>query len=261
MSAEAANNVTRRNGMISAMENMFRASIENDIGRMLWAWFDRALPIVTTGEGCGWDIRLEDGEPTNLNWLGQLVWADNRGLLRADAIPPFVEVQPPVPPTSDNIITNGQFLLGNTSGWNNPHGGARLVTGAELPTGPMPEGMTHAMFMPRGSGNGMTQNLQTILEPGTTYRLTAFGRNSSNIPAWQNQVAVQYHNNPASASGHNTYHTLEFSGNGAVNGWQMRTTTFTMPAGGFARAEVSIWSPNNATNDFWVTGILLEKMP
>jgi len=255
MSPEAANNENRRNGMIQAMDNMFRAAIEHNVGRMLWAWFDRALPIATTGEGMGWDVRLDDeGNPTNLNWIGTLAWMDNRGELKADAIPPYVAVQPPPPPPSDNLIVNGNFTNGAAS-WG-AHGGAAVVTGDALPAGDMPDGLTHAMQMPGGRGNGATQPLQLLLEPGATYRLTAWGRNSATVGAWVNQVSVQYHNNPASTSGHNTYHTVMFTG----TSWSRQSATFTMPAAGFARAELSIWSPASSAADYWVTGIVLEKI-
>jgi len=67
---------------LSAVKGMYDSAIPENIGRIYWAWDDKALPMTT--EACGWQIDRTDGEkPGNLTWAGEKVWLDARGLLTA----------------------------------------------------------------------------------------------------------------------------------------------------------------------------------
>ncbi len=74
---EWTNNDTR-----DATRYMFKQVIPRKIGRYVWHWFggDQNKLTVNTTRGGGKDVRLVNGEPTNLSWLGRKVWNDNHGL-------------------------------------------------------------------------------------------------------------------------------------------------------------------------------------
>jgi uncharacterized repeat protein (TIGR02543 family) len=150
-------------GQHEAVKNMYESAISHGIGRIYWAW-DNSLPLTTTGEGSGWTIDKTDGtKPTNLAWVGECVWADNRGLLTT----PVPDFDPNLP-----LITNGGFELG-LSGWMNWGGNAiSIVNGASY------DG-SNALSIAFGSTGGIGQIL--ALEPNTTYRFSVWAKGSGDL--------------------------------------------------------------------------------
>jgi len=67
----------------NATRSLFDAAIPNGAGRIHWAWSADRYHLTQTGEGGGYLIDITDGinKPTNLTWLGGLIWDDNRGAL------------------------------------------------------------------------------------------------------------------------------------------------------------------------------------
>jgi len=68
--------------MYSAVKSMLNSAVPRNIGRIYWAWDDKALPLTT--KSCGWQIDRKDKEmPGNLTWVGVQVWLDTHGQLTA----------------------------------------------------------------------------------------------------------------------------------------------------------------------------------
>jgi mannan endo-1,4-beta-mannosidase len=62
----------------AAAQSMFNTAVPRQIGRIVWHWDggdDNDL-TTNTSQGGGWEIDNCDA-PTNLSWLGQMVWNDN----------------------------------------------------------------------------------------------------------------------------------------------------------------------------------------
>lgn len=67
------------NDTTAATEYMFKEVIPRKIGRVVWHWYGGDENDLTTLGG-GHQINKTDGsKPTNLTWLGNLVWEDNHG--------------------------------------------------------------------------------------------------------------------------------------------------------------------------------------
>jgi len=62
-----------------AAESLFNTAVSRDIGRIVWQWDGSDDNDLTAGtsRGGGWEIN-DCQNPTNLSWLGQQVWNDNR---------------------------------------------------------------------------------------------------------------------------------------------------------------------------------------
>jgi hypothetical protein len=61
-----------------ATQSMFNTAVPRGIGRVVWHWDGSDNNDLTTGTstGGGWEIN-DCANPTNLSWLGQMVWNDN----------------------------------------------------------------------------------------------------------------------------------------------------------------------------------------
>ena len=198
----------------NAVRNMFDATIPNHIGRLCYAWFDRSLPLTTATSRGGWDIDKTDGTmPTNLTWIGELVWLDNHGELTAQA--PEEEAPP--------LLQNADFSNGNTA-WPTLWGGASAVSGSSVPSG-----KANAMMLPSGAVAGAVQPLE--LKPNTTYRLSGWGINGAALSGSNHSdISVQYN------SGGMKYNTLLFT----ETEWTQKSITFTTPSE-LSKAELSIY--------------------
>jgi hypothetical protein len=69
----------------SATEAMFNVAIPNGVGRIVWSWDNVADSMLrlTNGNtfGAGWEInRLDERKPSNLTWMGSMIWDDNHDL-------------------------------------------------------------------------------------------------------------------------------------------------------------------------------------
>lgn len=62
----------------AATQSMFNTAVPRSIGRIVWHWDGSDNNDLTSGtsQGGGWEIN-DCANPTNLSWLGQLVWNDN----------------------------------------------------------------------------------------------------------------------------------------------------------------------------------------
>lgn len=57
---------------------MFKVTAPREIGRIAWVWSAKDSNDLTTTKNGGGEHINNDHNPTNLSWLGQRVWADNR---------------------------------------------------------------------------------------------------------------------------------------------------------------------------------------
>lgn len=66
----------------AAAESVFNTAVPRNIGRIVWHWDggDANDLTVDTTQGGGWEIDHCES-PTNLSWLGEMVWADNHQAL------------------------------------------------------------------------------------------------------------------------------------------------------------------------------------
>jgi len=88
---------------LSAVKDMLNSAIPKNIGRLYWAWDDKALPLTT--DLYGWSIDKKDGEkPGNLTWVGEMIWLDNRGLLTV----PVEKISEPVLKAMTSPVTVNQ---------------------------------------------------------------------------------------------------------------------------------------------------------
>jgi len=56
---------------------IFNISLPGNIGRIYWDWAADGMPLTATGGG--WQINQTNGtKPSNLSWVGDLIWKDNR---------------------------------------------------------------------------------------------------------------------------------------------------------------------------------------
>jgi hypothetical protein len=185
-------------GLHNAVMNMFNAAIPRNIGRIYWAWDDRALPLTESESGCGWDIDRTDGTmPGNLTWVGELVWLDNRGLLEAP-VPAFVLDLP--------LLSNGDFENGMDS-WQN-WGGSSVVDGVSY-------NGSRALVVSSGAPGGSGQSL--FLKANTTYTLSVWGRGAGD-------VGVKYRLDEDDPFEH--HNIISFSN----NDWVQKTISFTTPS-------------------------------
>jgi hypothetical protein len=121
---------TRTNGDLKDMVSGVLASAqENEVGRFAWAWWGGdAFDLTTTGNGGGQftQYKSNGSMPSNLSWMGQQVWQDNRraeslqmrsgsGSNSGSPLPPpqIPPVNPPVPaPTPTPTPTPGNSSYG-----------------------------------------------------------------------------------------------------------------------------------------------------
>ena len=61
----------------AAVEYMFNTAVPRKIGRIVWAWWGGDVNDLTTTDNGGGQHINDCQNPTNLTWLGQLVWQDN----------------------------------------------------------------------------------------------------------------------------------------------------------------------------------------
>lgn len=221
----ASGNISQHN----AVRAMYNASIPFGIGRMYWAWDDRGLPLTYSESGCGWDIEEQNGKmPSNLTWVGSLVWQDNRGLLDV-----------PVPEYNLPLLPNGDFN-DDMTGWQN--WGRCLVEDAE------PHEKTgNVLSVGFGGAGGSGRLLE--LKPGQKYKLSAFGKNSAeaNIASC---IGVKF--GSAENPDYLQHETISFT----EKEWKHKSITFTTPNVFASAPSLFIWKID-ANTIFYVTGINL----
>ncbi|REE85139.1 fibronectin type III domain protein [Paenibacillus taihuensis] len=230
----ASNNATT-----SATAAMFNATVPRGVGRIVWSWgsedggsdFDLTKKETTT-QGAGWEIDHTDGsKPTNLTWMGNVVWDDTHDGLT-------------LPVTTDiPLLVNGNFEAGldNWLNWS----GALVGTDSH--------GGTKSFHVASGAAGGGGQFI--ILKPNTTYKFSAWGKVSGTPEGGNAAVGVQYRPTETSPDEDQIKHILEFTG----TDWTQKEVTFTT-GDGAASANVFIWKA--ATNvDLFVDDISLAEVP
>ncbi|MFW6290296.1 MAG: cellulase family glycosylhydrolase [Mariniphaga sp.] len=204
----------------NATAAMFRVALRHNLGRMAWQWSSEKNAgndlTYKTSVGAGWEIDKKDGsKPSNLTWMGSIIWDDNHGKLTPD------KVKLEGPP-----VKNGNFE-DRLYGWQN-YGGARIVTGADsVRSG------DYAMLVPPGKKGGGTSQL-LYLEPNTTYVLSAWGKYTGE-PAKPAVLSIRY----KLSDGKNAEHTIRFD----KDEFTHQQTKFTTPAA-FTGAEMFINKPD-----------------
>ena len=194
-------------GLHNAIKGMYNSAIPNNIGRIYWAW-DDSFPLTYMGKGAGWTIDSSDGEkPGNLTWVGELIWADNRGLLTA-LVPDYDLML--------LLLPNGDFEDGMT-GWQD-WGGASVQSGESY-------NGSNAMIIAAGATGGAGRSLD--LKPGTAYVFSARGKGGGD-------VGVKYRD--ANTPEVETHVFVSFSG----TEWEQKSVEFTLPDE-FSGATLFIW--------------------
>ncbi|MBD0254820.1 MAG: cellulase family glycosylhydrolase [Cytophagales bacterium] len=87
-----------------ATESLFRTAPSRGIGRIAWHWWGGDQNDLTTAGNGGADYVDNCDDPTNLSWLGQLVWNDLRGRYEAP------DTQAPAAATLHSTVTPENYV-------------------------------------------------------------------------------------------------------------------------------------------------------
>lgn len=175
---------------VAATQSLVDVGYERNVGRVVWSWSGGDWNKLTTSNS-GRQINRTDGsKPTNLTWLGEVVWDDNHSLTIPDDNGSGDEDDNGDgngngDDNGGNLLINGDFSDGLT-GWAGPAESLRTYTFFE-------EGNAHLTVRNVGS-----EALQIVanLEPGAKYILSGFLRNnatSSNAAAEEVRLGVRNH--------------------------------------------------------------------
>jgi hypothetical protein len=222
---------------------VFKVGLAKKIGRLSWAWAgDDIHDLVTTGNGGGFNINNTSGaKPTNLSFVGNLVWMDNHGELTS-ASPALVP--PPV------IVYNPGFEVGSPAGGSKlDHGWINFGTAFIESSPEHVKAGSFSVKIKEGERGGAGQPI--YLEPGGTYRLTAWGKHSQPATAPSN-VLIKGRNGAGGPE--TTFGTLNFT----ANSFEQKTTTFTVPDR--LSDVLLIIYKNDAAPAFWCDDIRVEKL-
>ena len=221
---------------------VYNVAIANKVGRICWHW-DAGDPhkLTTTGEGGGFSIDKSDGsKPGNLSFTGNLVWDD----LHGGIIPGSSELTPaPVifynPDFEEGPPNNGD-AVGN--GWINFGGAVIDASSANVQQG------NYAVKVKSGSASGCGEPI--YLQPGGTYILTAWGKNST-TPSSASNVGIKYQ---LTAGGTDNQAALL---NFTETSYTQKSTTFTIPVNA-AGVFLFIYKTDTAV-DFWSDSLMIVK--
>jgi hypothetical protein len=158
--------------------DLFRVAVARNLGRIAWQWYGGDIHDLTTGgtQGGGWEVNRTDGsKPTNLSFVGNLVWLDNRGELRPNS--------PELTPATGPWLFNGDFEQ-QFNGWIN-FGQSAIETDALNRVA----NSTRALRVNQDHQSGAGQPVYLL--PNRDYVLTAWGRNSA-TPNPASTVGVNY---------------------------------------------------------------------
>ncbi|RYU92115.1 hypothetical protein EWM62_01345 [Mucilaginibacter terrigena] len=221
---------------------VYKNVVAKKIGRLGWQWDGVDIhKLTTTGGGGGYDIDNTSGaKPGNLSFVGNLLWLDTHGGVNING----PEVVPPAVLASnldfeDGSPTNNASL--NTS-WIN-FGTAKLDnTAANVNHG------AYSAKIPSGSAGGAGQVI--YLQPGATYKITAWGKNSA---AASSPSSLGIKTTSTQGGAETQIVSLDFT---AAAG-ETKTATFTAPA---TLASVFMFIYKNDTGvDFWLDNISIVK--
>jgi hypothetical protein len=187
---------------------MFDVAIPYGVGRIHWAWSEDNFHLTDENPGGGFLIDITDGvnKPTNLTWLGSLIWDDNRGLATS-----------PTPDHNFAGVKNGDFENG-FSGWQN--------TGTPRPLIVEERGSHNnsacACLVKEGGGYTSTRLSANLIRPGMTYKFSAWGKSSPGITEDLAAVTLAYR---TESGGEETEQVIFF---GEAE-WTYKEIIFTMP--------------------------------
>ena len=217
----------------SAVKAMFNSAIENNIGRIYWAW-DDSFPLTFIGKGAGWTIETEktDGEkPDNLTWIGELIWLDNRGLLNA----PVPEYNLTLP-----LLPNGDFEDGMT-GWQD--WAQSSVKDGESYNG------SKTLIVGDGGSGGAGRSIE--LKPDTSYSFSAWGKANKKTNSGID-VGVKFRDSENPEAEQHYFVTF------TETEWTQKSMTFITP-GDFSGETLFIWK--NAENiSFYIDDLELIEL-
>ncbi|RFZ94491.1 hypothetical protein D0C36_02780 [Mucilaginibacter conchicola] len=221
---------------------VYKNAVPKNIGRIGWQWDGTDVhKLTTTGSGGGYAIdNVSGAKPGNLSFVGNLLWLDTHGgvnLNGAEMTSPAV------------LATNLSFEDGspqNTSksieNWIN-FGSAELDnTPANLNNG------LYSVKIPSGGASGAGQVI--YLAPGTTYKITAWGKNSAATVA-PSSLGIKITNTQGGAE--TQIVSLDFTASGSST----KTATFSTPA--TLNSVFLFVYKSDANIDFWLDNISIQK--
>ncbi|MEO5638930.1 MAG: cellulase family glycosylhydrolase [Chitinophagaceae bacterium] len=219
---------------------MFKVCLDKNIGRMAWHWDGQDIHWLTSAGG-GWKIdNVTGARPGNCSFTGSLIWNDNHGNLT----PSDAALDPPAA-----ILFNGDFEEGNpangsgvSNGWINFGTAFIDQTIANVKTG------SNSVKVKSGQAGGCGEFI--YLKPGTTFKITAWGKHSAAAASASN-IGIKITSMPGGAE--TTIVSLNFS----AASFENQTATFTTPAQ-INSAFIYLYK-NDTAPDFWCDGITVEK--
>ncbi|MPR35256.1 cellulase family glycosylhydrolase [Salmonirosea aquatica] len=222
--------------------SVMQVGIPQKIGRIGWHWAGiDTYKLANTGDGGGFAIDNTTGaKPTNLGFGGNLIWLDNHTQLQGTD----VALTPPAVLLSNANFDGGTLVnnSANIAGWVN-FGTAQLDN---TPTN-VKEG-NYSVKVKQGAAGGLGQVI--YLQPGATYKITAWGKNSQTVSV-ATIVALKY---TTTAGGTETQvGSLNFT----EVGFQEKSAIFTLPAS-ITSMFLVIYKSDTAS-DFWCDDIRITK--
>jgi hypothetical protein len=220
--------------------SIFKVCIPKKIGRLAWHWVGDDIHDLTSTGG-GYSIDNSTGtKPANLSFAGNLVWLDTHDQLTVtDAALTVAPV----------IFFNNGFEYGMPAnnakveyGWIN-YGTAYIDNTTEN----VKEGAV-SIRIKEGQEGGCGTYI--YLEPGKTYSITAWGKNSA-VTSLSSTISLNYTTSFGGAEV--TAATLTYN----ENTFQNKTASFTLPVN-VASTFLSIYK-SEATPSFWADNIVIEK--
>jgi hypothetical protein len=213
--------------------DLFQLLLQHKIGTIFWQWDGSDTHDLTLGttRGGAWEVNRTDGSvPTNLSFVGNLIWKYNYNILQLNSADFRLR---------DPWLYNGSFE-DDFQEWIN-WGNAEV----EKNTLNAKHGKNNVRVNASTNGGGMGQPL--YLTPGATYRLRAWGRNSA-TPVGTTDLGIQYKD----ASGTQRYELLQFR----ETTYTQKEIEFTLPPAPISDMTIFIWK-NDKNITFYADDIQL----
>jgi len=223
--------------------SVFKNVIPLKIGRIAWQWTGVDVHKLTLSNGGGgWSIDNTSGaKPGNLSFVGNLIWDDNHtGIdLAGTGMTP-----PPV------LVSNLDFEDGSpVSGSKIDQGWINFGTAYWDGTPDNVKNGAWSVKVTSGAAGGFGQ--LAYLQPGGTYKITAWGKNGG-TPGTASSLGVKYQTD---FTGPQTQiASLDFT----KSGWEQKSATFTLPSN-LAGVFIFVYK-NDAAIDFWIDNIQINKI-
>jgi len=214
--------------------DLFNIILNQKIGNIFWQWDGSDTHDLTQGttRGGAWEVNRTDGNiPTNLSFVGNLIWKYNHDILQANS--PDMILKAP-------WLYNGSFEqdLDEWFNWGNAE--------VEKNTANAKHGKNNLRVNASTTGGGAGQPLYLTL--GETYTLKAWGKNSIN-PSGTTDLGVQYKD--ASSTMH--FELLHFT----ETTYTQKQIEFTLPNQPIADLNVFVWK-NDKNVTFYADDIQIS---